>query len=120
MKKIIVILLVFVIGLTIVWYFDILHESVETIDELIGQNYEYAQKSYFETDPDSHHTVNINEDLNEFDGGILNKKEILKDSIVHVFTWEYLTHKKTIWVGQTDKIENQILDAIRYKRNIQF
>jgi hypothetical protein len=120
MKKIKVILVILVIGLTVSWYFDIWSEPVETIDELIGQNYDYAHKKYFETDPDRHYIVNVNDDLNEFDGGILNEKEILTDSIVHVFTWDYSTHNKTIWVGQTDKMESQVIDAIRYKDNVQF
>jgi len=120
MKKLLVILSIIVVGLTATWYFDIWHKPVETVDELIGQNYDYAHKTYFQTDPDRHYTVNINDNLNEFDGGILNEKEILTDSIVHVFTWDYTTHKKTIWVGQTEKMESQVIDAIRYSDNVQF
>ncbi|MEX2484830.1 MAG: hypothetical protein WED10_09725 [Brumimicrobium sp.] len=120
MKKLIVILSISLVGLTASWYFDIWHESVETVDELIGHNYDYAHKLYFQTDPDIQYKVNINSKLNEFDGGILNKKEILTDSIVYVFTWDLMTHKKTIWVGQTKKMKNQIIDAIRYKYNVQF
>ncbi len=120
MKKLIVIGSIIVIGLTSTWYFDIWHDSVETIDELIGQNYDYAYKMYFRTDPDSHHEVNINNKLNEFDGGILSKKEILIDSIVNVYTWDFANHKMTIWVGKTKKMNSQIIAAIRYKDNIRF
>ncbi|PZX46320.1 hypothetical protein [Algoriphagus chordae] len=120
MKKLIVILTIIVIGLTATWYFDIWNEPVETIDELIGQNYDYAHKMYFRTDPDRNYTINVNHNLNEFDGGILNEKKILTDSIVHVFTWDYPTHKMTIWVGQTEKMESQVIDAIRYSNNVQF
>ena len=120
MKKLIIILSIIIIGLTASWYFDIWHESVETIDELIGKNYDHAHKMYFQTDPNRQYKVNVNDNLNEFDGGILNKKEILADSIVHVFTWDYTTHKKTIWVGRTEKLESQVIDAIRYSNNVRF
>jgi len=120
MKKLIVILSIIIVGLTTSWYFDFWHEPVETIDELVGKSYDHAHKMYFQTDPDKQYKVNINENLNEFDGGILNTKEILTDSIVHVFTWDCTTHKKTIWVGRTEELESQVIDAIRYKNNIQF
>jgi hypothetical protein len=120
MKKLIVILSIIIVGLTASWYFDFWHEPVETIDKLVGKNYDHAHKMYFQTDPDRQYKVNVNENLNEFDGGILNKKEILTDSIVHVFTWDYTTHKKTIWVGRTEELESQVIDAIRYKNNVQF
>jgi hypothetical protein len=120
MKKLIVILLIIIIGLTASWYFDIWNQPVETIDELIGQNFDYAHKTYFQTDPDKQYKVNINDNLNEFNGGILNKTEILTDSIVHVFTWDYATHKKTIWVGQSITMESQIIDAIRYNNRVRF
>jgi len=120
MKKLIAILSIIAIGLTASWYFDIWNEPVKTIDELIGENYDYAHKMYFQTDPERHYTVNVNYNLNEFDGAILNDKEILTDSIVHVFTWNYVTHKKTIWIGQTEKMEMQVIDAIRYNNNVQF
>ena len=120
MKKLIVILSIIIVGLTASWYFDIWNEPVETIDELKGKNYDYAHKMYFQTDPNRQYKVNVNDNLNEFDGGILNKKEILTDSIVHIFTWDYTTHKKTIWVGRTEKLENQFIDAIRYKNTVRF
>lgn len=120
MKKLIVILSILGLGLTASWYLDMWNEGVETIDELIGQNYDYAHKIYFQTDPDRQYSVIVNNNLNEFDGGILNKKGILTDSIVHVFTWVYTTHKKTIWVGRTEKLENQVIDAIRYKNSVRF
>jgi len=119
-KKLIVILSLIIVGLTSSWYFDIWHEPVEPVNELIGKNYDYAYKVYFQTEPDKQYKLNVNDNLNEFDGGILNKKEILTDAIVHVFTWELMTHKKTIWVGQTEKLKSQVIDAIRYKNNVQF
>lgn len=120
MKKLIVIISIIVIGLTASWYFDIWHEPVEPIDELIGKNYDYAHKIYFQKDPDRQYKVNVNDNLSEFDVEILNKKEILNDSIVHVFTWDFTTHKKTIWVGRTEKFQNQIIDAIRYGNTVRF
>ena len=88
MKELIVILSIIIVGLTASWYFDIWYDSVETIDELIEKNYDYAHKMYFQTDPNRQYKVNVNNNLNEFDAGILNKKEILTDSIVDVFTWD--------------------------------
>lgn len=120
MKKLIVILTFIVIGLTASWYFDIWNKPVQTIDKLIGQNFDYAHKRYFQKDPDKQYSININDNLSEIDGGILNEKEILTDSIVHVYTWDFTTHKKTIWVGQTEKMELQIIDAIRYSNKVQF
>lgn len=120
MKKLAVILPIIVVGLTTSWYFDFWHKPVEKIDELIGQNYDYAHKIYFQTDPDKQYKMDVNDNLNEFNGGIFNKKDILTDSIVHVFTWDYTTHKKTIWIGQTEKLESEIIDAIRYNKKVQF
>ncbi len=129
MKKIIVILSIIVTGLSVSWYIGFWNKpvekinefiGVEKINELIGKNYDYAHKRYFQKVPDITYKLNVNENLNEFDGGILNSKEILTDSIIHVFTWEYATHKKTIWVGQTEKMESQVIDAISYSNSVQF
>lgn len=120
MKKLIVIIVIIIVGLSATLYFGIWHEPVEKIDKLIGQNYEYASEKYFRTEPDNQYVVNINKNLSEFDGGILNQKEILEDSIVHVFTWEFENYKKTIWVGDTKNMKSQIIDAIRYKDNVIF
>lgn len=120
MKKLIIILSIIIIGLTVSWYFDIWNEPVRSIDELIGQNYDYAHKMYFQSDPDGYYTINVNGSLNEFDGGILNKKETLTDTIVHVYTWEFMTHKKTIWIGRTENLESQVIDANRYSNSVQF
>ncbi len=119
-KKVYFILFGLIIGLFALWYFDVLHKSDETLDVLIGKNYDYACKMYFHSDPDCHYTININDKLNEFDGGILGKKSILTDSIVHVYTWRYFNHKKTIWVGETSILKMQVIDAIRYNNNVRF
>jgi hypothetical protein len=58
--------------------------------------------------------------LNELNGGVLDKKEFFTDSIVKVYTWDFLNHKKTIWIGKARKMESQIIDAIRYKNNVKF
>lgn len=120
MKKLLVFIIILVVGFTVSWYLDIWHKPVEQIEELIGQNYHDAHKIYFHIDPDKHYKLNINSDLNEFDGGILNKKEILTDSIIHVYTWNYTTHKKTIWVGKTKKMKTQIIDAMRISNDVEF
>ena len=111
---------IIIIGLISSWYFDIWHRPVETIDELIGKNYDYAHKVYFQTDPDENYTININDNLNEFDGGIYEKKTNLTDSLIDVFTWKSINHKKTIWIGNTHKQNNIVIDAIRYKNGVQF
>ncbi len=103
-----------------IWYFDLFNKSVETIDSLKGKDYDYALTKYFKKEADSYYTINVNNRLNEFDGGILTNKENLSDSIVHVYTWYYFNHKKTIWVGNTAKMNNQIIDAIRYKNSVRF
>ncbi|MEA5138659.1 hypothetical protein [Arcicella rigui] len=107
-------------GLATTWYFDIWHKPVETIDELIGMNFDYAHKLYFKTDPENHYKINVNYPLNEFDGGIYKKRSILKDSIVHVYTWRFINHKQTIWVGETEIMKSEIIDANRYKNSIRF
>lgn len=119
MKKIIFVVLIF-LALGITWYFDLTHNSVEKIDDIIGKNYITEVKSYFSTKPNYQYKININKNLNEFDGGILNKKSKLKDSIVTVYTWKYFNHKKTIWVGKTESMKYEIIDAIRYKNNVNF
>jgi hypothetical protein len=120
MKIKIIIFFSIVSGLTAIWYFDPFHRQVETVDELIGRNYEYAHKLYFQSDPDNSTYFNINDPLNEFQGGILPKKSIIKDSIIQQHTWTFLNHKVTIWVTQTDKLQGQIIDAIRYKNGVVF
>jgi hypothetical protein len=120
-KKVIVVsVTILLIGIFLIWCFDILNKPVETIDGLIGKNFDYARVTYFKTNPDIQYNININQNLNEFDGAILNSKNLLSDSVVNVYTWTYFNHKKTIWVGQTSKMQNQIIDAIRYKNNIRF
>jgi len=120
MKKIIIISILVILGLASFWYFDVWHEPVERIDELIGKNYDYAHKVYFQTYPDQEYKININDNLNEFNGGIYNKVKNLKDTIVYVYTWKSLNYKETIWVGKTDKLESEIIDAIRYKNSVVF
>ena len=120
MKKVIVLLTAFIIGIGLTWYFDLFHKPVESIDELVGNNYDYAHNQYFGTAPNNQYKINVNKGLNEFDGGILNKKRNLTDSLVYVYTWVFINHKKTIWVGKTNKANKEIIDAIRYKNDVQF
>lgn len=119
-RKYLIILVIAIIGLASTWYYDIWHKPVETIDNLIGKNFDYANKQYFKSEPDNRYRINMNDHLNEFDGGIYDKKNKLIDSIVHVYTWTFINHKETIWVGKTRKIESEIIDAIRYKNDVQF
>ena len=71
-KLIFVIIAIIILGSTI-WYFDFFHKPVEPIDKLIGNNYDYAVKSYFHSEPSSSTTFNINKDLYEFQRGVLSK-----------------------------------------------
>jgi hypothetical protein len=118
--KLIILLTFVTIGLSSAWYFDIWHKPVEPIDKLIGKNFTYAHKIYYKTKPDNHYEINIKDNLNEFDGGIYIKKNKLKNSIVQVYTWIFTNHKETIWVGETMRLKNEIIDAIRYKNNVRF
>jgi len=119
-KGLLITLAISVIVLGLLFYFDIFKEPVETLDRLIGKDFDYASKIYFKRIPDVKYNINIIHTLSEFDGAILNSKDLLTDSIVNVYTWTYSNHKKTIWVGQTSKMKNQIIDAIRYKNNVRF
>ena len=105
-RKFIIILTITLIGLASTWYFDIWHKPVETIDKLIGQNFDYAYKLYYRTEPENHYQININDNLNEFDGGIYDKRNKLKDSIIHVYTWTFMNHKEAIWVGETSTMKS--------------
>jgi hypothetical protein len=98
----------------------IFRKPVETLESLIGKDYDSASNTYFKKPPDVSYIININHNLSEFDGAILKNKKLLTDSIVNVYTWTYSNHKKTIWVGKTSKMKNQIIDAIRYKNNVRF
>lgn len=119
MKKLTVIILTITFILTFL-YLEPYREPVEPIEELIGKNFDYAHKKYFKTEADIYYTININQPLDEFNGGILNKKGILIDTIVHVYTWKNFNNNKTIWVGKTNTLNHYVIDAIRYKRDIKF
>lgn len=120
MKKVIVLLTTITLGIGLAFYFDLFHKPVECIDALVGKDYNYAYNQYFEIPPNNQYIINVNKSLNEFDGGILNKKKNLTDSIVYVYTWVYKNHKKTIWTGKTKRSNKEIIDAIRYKNSVQF
>jgi hypothetical protein len=102
-----VIFAIIIVGSTI-WYLDLSHKPVETVDVLIGKNYDYALKSYFKCEPNSSSTVNINNELSEFQGGVVSKKHMVRDSIVRQFTWTFMNHKTTIWVSKTYKIYHEM------------
>jgi hypothetical protein len=120
MKKIYSTIFLLLIASISIWYFDILNEPVSTIDKLIGKEFDSVRQKYFNSDPDYEYQININHDLDEFNGGVLEHKDILIDSIVNVYTWNFSNHKKTIWTGRTKKKNNEIIDAIRYHKNIEF
>jgi len=120
MKIRFLILLGIIVAIATVWFFDPFHKPVETIDELIGQNYDYACKIYFSKDPNHSTRFNINNNVSEFQGGILNKRSQLKDTMILQYTWTFINYKSTIWVAKTFRQDNEIIDAIRYKNGVQF
>ena len=119
-KRILFIFSFLVVVATASWYFDIFHKSVETVNDLVGQNLDYATKLYFRTDPDETSSFNINKPLNELQFGILTERHRIKDSIVNQYTWTFFNHKVTIWTATTDKLQGEIVDAIRYKNGVTF
>lgn len=114
-----IILIVFLV-LGLANYIGIFNKSVETLDKLIGKDYSHIRNTYYKVKPDIFYKININNELNEFDGGIIDKNKILKDSIIYVYTWHYYFYKETIWVGKTMRMNREIIDAIRYKNNVRF
>ena len=120
MQRIAVIGIVFSVGIALSCYFYFQNKPVETIDELIGQNYDYAHKMYYKTDHSDFYAINVNQELDEFDGALLHKRSILEDSIVHVYTWSFFDRKETIWVGKTERMAYEIVDAVRYSDSILF
>jgi hypothetical protein len=94
MKKCIVISFVTFIGFRLIWYFDPFHNPVESIRELENRDYAFALKEYFGTEPNEQYKISINKSLNEFHCGIIDKKGILLDSIVKVFTGNILDIRK--------------------------
>lgn len=119
-NKILYISIILVFVCFCIYYFEPMHKPVETLDELIGENLDFADKKYFKSEADEITKININNNLNEFQGGILSKKSILLDSIVYQYTWNFYSHKETIWIGKTIENKYQIIDAIRYKNNVKF
>lgn len=119
-NKILYISIILVFVCFCIYYFEPMYKPVETLDELIGENLDFANKIYFKSEADEITKININNNLNEFQGGILSKKSILLDSIVYQYTWNFYSHKKTIWIGKTIENKYQIIDAIRYKNNVKF
>ena len=118
-KLIFIFAIIILIGLSI-WYFDPFHKPVEKMTELIGESYSNITNTGFSSKPDFSTSFNKNKSLNEFQGGILSSNAVLKDSIIRQYTWNLINHKVTIWVTKTEKSDNEIIDAIRYKNNVKF
>ena len=114
-----IIILIIVLTTSSLWYFDLLHKPVEPVGKLLGKDYAFALK-YFGAKPNSSTAFNITDDLNEFNGGVLSVDVKLKDSIINQYTWEFNRYKITIWIAETTKSPNEIIDAIRYKNNVRF
>lgn len=102
------------------WYFDIGHKPVEKVDILIGNNYDFAYKLYFRSNPDESHTFKLKDAKDEFRGIIQNHARILQDSTVHEYTWSFSRYNITIWVGKTASLDYQVIDAIRWRKDVQF
>jgi hypothetical protein len=96
------------------WVFDPLHTDVEKMDNLIGQNYAYAVETIGER-PIS----NLNESYGKFNVKIpANVK--LKDSSLKCFVWDFSHYNIIIWTAKTEKYNDEIIKAIRYKDFVEF
>ncbi|MCC6837043.1 MAG: hypothetical protein IT234_00775 [Bacteroidia bacterium] len=112
--------LALLVGITTYWYFDIGHKPVENVNILIGNNYDFAKKLYFRSNPDEFHTFKLKDAKNEFRGIIQSHASILKDSTIHEYTWSFSRYNVTIWVGKTASLDHQVIDAIRWRKDVQF
>ena len=120
MKKILILLIVLTFGAAVVWLSDVLHEPIEVIEELVGEEYTFAHTSYFQTKESDYYSISINGELDNFNSRILSRRETLSSPYIDVYTWDYFTHKCTIWIGTTKDSTLRIIDAIRYQRDVQF
>lgn len=102
------------------WFFDFGHEPVEKVNILIGNNYDFAEKLYFHSSPDENYTFKLKDAKGEFRGVLQTHAGILKDSILHEYTWNFGRYNITIWTGKTGKMDHEVLDAIRWRKNVQF
>lgn len=102
------------------WYFDFGHKPVERVDILIGNNYDFAHKLYFRSNPDESHTFKLKDAKNEFRGVIQSHARILQDSTIYEYTWSFSRYNITIWVGKTASLDHQVIDAIRWRKDVQF
>ncbi|MFY0652771.1 MAG: hypothetical protein JXQ96_12085 [Cyclobacteriaceae bacterium] len=119
-RKTLLIMLIFgVIIATLAVYTRIIKEP-EQIQELIGENFDYAHKIYFKREPTGNYQINLNKTQNELDGGVLIKRNLLKDSVVNVYYWEFGLSRSVIWVGKTDKMNHEIIDALTFGKLIKF
>lgn len=98
------------------WYFDIGHKPVEKVDILIGNNYDFAEKLYFRSSPDETHKYKIKNARSEFKGVIQRNSNILVDSTLYEYVWNFNRYNILILVGKTKGIDHQIIDAIRLKK----
>lgn len=119
MKKLITLGAIILIGVSSVWYFDLMHEPIESVDELINKGYTFAH-NYFGAQEDDYRSIDINDSLIPIDQRIIKKKGILTTPRIDVYTWHYTTHKITIWVGEIKNGEYSIIDAIRYNSKSGF
>lgn len=102
------------------WYFDFGHKPVEKVEILIGNNYDFAEKLYFHSSPDISNTFKLKDARDEFRGVIQSHISILKDSTIHEYTWSFSRYNITIWTGKTENLDHQVIDAIRWRKDVQF
>lgn len=60
------IILALLVTAAFIWYFGVLLQPVEGVHSLIGQNYDYAHKIYFRSEPDQSYRINLEDELNIF------------------------------------------------------
>ncbi|MGV3706349.1 MAG: hypothetical protein ACO1NU_13320 [Arcticibacter sp.] len=101
------------------WYYDPFHKTVEPVDNLIGRDYSFAL-NYLGSEPNDCSSFKTTDVLNEFQAGVLSVKVKPIDSRISQCTWNFRRHKVTIWTARTAKLPNEIIDAVRYKNNVQF
>lgn len=111
--------IIFISGL-VFWYFDMGHRPVEKVYALIGNNYDAAHKLYFRSDPDQDTTFKFKDIQGQLRQGVRNRYYLLKDTLIHEYTWKFSRHNITIWVAKTKTSDHEVIDAIRWKTNAKF
>jgi hypothetical protein len=112
--KIFFISMMLLTGISMFWYVDPLHEDIEQMDELVGQNYAFAVETMGENP-----SPNLYQEYGKFNLEI-PKNVKLKDSVLKGFVWDFRNHNIIIWTAKTEKYNDEIIKAIRFKDFVEF